>query len=83
MLPTLPKGSNPCQNCTRRKLGCHDKCPDYKIFKEKVAELRKKQRGYNLVRSTKTAEISSKYSVNKNRTKSIAKLIDKVNREVK
>lgn len=63
ILPTLPEGNNPCLNCTKRKLGCHSKCKDYQIFKEKVAELRKKQRYQFTGRSV--YEVKDKLKFNK------------------
>jgi len=30
--------TNPCGNCTRRQLGCHGKCEDYKEWKSAMDE---------------------------------------------
>ena len=26
----------PCKHCTRRQLGCHSSCDDYKAFREEI-----------------------------------------------
>lgn len=30
-----------CKNCTKRYLGCHDKCISYKMFKFEIREINK------------------------------------------
>lgn len=36
----------PCKDCKDRYLGCHDRCPKYLSFKEKVNEVKKKRSKY-------------------------------------
>lgn len=31
----IGNGEAPCLGCARRKLGCHDGCPDYIAYKER------------------------------------------------
>ena len=31
----------PCKDCTKRELGCHDRCDDYKLFKAELERVRK------------------------------------------
>lgn len=35
--------SNGCKNCTKRYLGCHDKCNSYAEYKKKLEELSAKR----------------------------------------
>lgn len=30
----------PCKDCKERYLGCHDRCPRYKEFKAKIANIK-------------------------------------------
>ena len=52
IIPTLK--NNPCYKCTERKVGCHTKCDKYKEFKEKLSELRDKERVFRTYRSART-----------------------------
>ena len=39
-----------CKDCTKRKVGCHDKCKSYLAFKkdiERLKQIRKEQLGQN------------------------------------
>ncbi len=36
----------PCKGCKDRYLGCHDRCPKYLTFKDKVNEIKKKRCEY-------------------------------------
>ena len=31
----------PCKDCTRRKLGCHGRCPEYAEYREAAEELQR------------------------------------------
>ena len=37
-------GNSPCMNCTNRKILCHDDCPAYLKFHEKVERAREQRR---------------------------------------
>jgi len=79
IMPTLPKKDNPCIDCIDRHTSCHSSCEKYKIFKEKISIMRKKERESYMARSFRTAEIyGNGYSVNKNRKKTTLKSIYKV-----
>ena len=41
----------PCKECTNRYCGCHDKCEDYKIYKQ-INEVRKQTIRENRARQT-------------------------------
>lgn len=30
----------PCKGCTKRELGCHDRCEEYQTFKKEYAEVK-------------------------------------------
>lgn len=34
----------PCKDCTKRELGCHDRCPEYTQFKLELEEINEKRR---------------------------------------
>lgn len=34
----------PCQGCSKRIVGCHGSCPDYKAYREELGAYRKKER---------------------------------------
>lgn len=34
---------NKCKGCTKREVGCHANCEDYKAYKEKLSEDYKKE----------------------------------------
>ena len=54
IIPTLK--DNPCYNCTERRVGCHSKCDKYKEFKEKLAELRDKEKFFRTYRAARTVQ---------------------------
>ena len=67
---------NPCKDCSNRKIGCHSKCNLYKEFKEKLEELRTKERGYKIYRSSKTIDVyKGGYSTKRSGKKSTIKSI--------
>lgn len=72
----ISKKDNPCFDCKDRKIGCHSKCIKYQEFKKKLEELRTKERGYKLYRSSKTIDVykngyNTKRSGKKNTIKAI------------
>ena len=34
----------PCKDCTKRELGCHDRCPEYAQFKVELEEINEKRK---------------------------------------
>lgn len=34
----------PCKGCTKREVGCHGKCEDYKTFKNEMTAVNKKRK---------------------------------------
>lgn len=32
--------NNPCKDCTKREIGCHDRCDDYKAFKDEMNRIK-------------------------------------------
>lgn len=72
----ISKKDNPCFECKDRKIGCHGKCNLYKNFKERLEELRIKERGYRLYRSSKTIDVyKGGYNTKKSGKKSTMKSI--------
>ena len=47
-----------CKNCTNRKLGCHDTCESYILFKEKLAEEKRQKELDKLKRYTPSKKTS-------------------------
>lgn len=42
-------GKSPCFNCKKRRLACHDKCEDYKRYRDdinKVFDIKKKEHDF-------------------------------------
>ena len=37
----LPGRTSPCKDCEIRQLGCHNHCPAYTLFREKLDEVAK------------------------------------------
>lgn len=35
---------SPCQSCTKRCVGCHTACDDYKIYKQRLEDAREKEK---------------------------------------
>lgn len=35
---------SPCQSCTKRSVGCHAACGDYKIYKQRLEDARGKEK---------------------------------------
>ncbi len=57
-----PMGSYPCKDCTRREIGCHAKCGDYKVAKaihsENVKEeLKHRNPGFSKEREKKIRRV--------------------------
>lgn len=40
-----------CKGCTRRQVGCHSTCEDYKEFQEECERIRKNRHDYNSSRA--------------------------------
>ena len=36
----------PCKDCTKRTLGCHDRCLDYGLWKKQMVEDQKAKKEY-------------------------------------
>lgn len=77
IMATVAKKDNPCFGCEARKIGCHGKCVRYEEFKKKLEELRFKERGYRIYRSTKTIEIyETGYTTKRSGKKTTLKAIE-------
>ena len=78
IMTSLSKKDNPCIDCINRRIGCHGSCSQYKEFKIKMSDMRKKEKEYHSTRSYRTADIyQNGYSIHKNQKKSILKSISK------
>lgn len=50
----------PCKDCTRRKLGCHENCVKYKIYRELYYRDKRKKEIYFAMHSNMSEMISKR-----------------------
>ena len=46
----MKPNKDPCYQCTKRYVGCHSKCEEYRVWAHKVLELHKSIREQKLAR---------------------------------
>ena len=73
--------SNPCKDCTKRVVGCHSTCKDYKDWKEEQVKRRdtifKNKRKEMYYRSAATTKLHRKKRNQTSRNKEISYMKDK------
>lgn len=53
---------SPCHECTERRLGCHARCEDYKIYAAYREDVRKRHKVENDGRSAALSEYRRRYA---------------------